>query len=48
MDSDTDAGPDHAIFVSDLKDVNKKYFLFVYYFLEAMVHFGHFSKIKKS
>ncbi len=42
MDPDPDADPDPAIFVSDLQDINKKYF-FTFYFLK--VHLHHFSKI---
>jgi hypothetical protein len=42
MDPAPDADPDPAIFVSDLQDINKKFF--AYYFLK--VHLNHFSKIK--
>jgi hypothetical protein len=51
---DPDADPDPAVFVSDLQDVNKKYFFisqsfFAYYFLKVdLVHLHHFSKDKKS
>jgi hypothetical protein len=49
LDSDLDADPDPAIFVSDLQDDNKKNSGFLsflaYYFLKVNLH--HFSKIKK-
>jgi hypothetical protein len=48
MDPDADADPDPAIFVTDLKDANKKIIIkksfSAYYFLK--VHFHNFSKIK--
>jgi hypothetical protein len=48
MDPDPDAIPDPAIFVSDLQDINKKYFFLLsflaYYFLKVYLH--HVSKTK--
>ncbi len=40
---DPDADPDHAIFFSDLEDVNKNLF-FAYCFLKVKLH--RFSKVK--
>jgi hypothetical protein len=45
MDSDSDADPDPAIFVSDLQDINKKIF-FCFLLFEGTLH--HFSKIKSN
>ncbi len=38
--------PDPAFFVSDLQDVNKKYFFSSKFFYFLKVHLHHFSKIK--
>jgi hypothetical protein len=45
MDPDLDADPDPAIFVSNLQDVNKKFFFCLLLF-EGMVQLHNFSKIK--
>ncbi len=51
MDPDKDPVPDPDFFVSDLQDVNKRYFflgVFAYYFVKVRLHnLGHKERVKQ-